>query len=259
MKGRPQMKKPLFPIVGFIARYLAFGFVLLLTASVFLQFPFAGATRTVSTDAGALPSPALILDAGHGGMDCGAVGIGGILEKDLNLELSGRLAALLTANGIPVLQTRQEDKMLDEENPSLSGTHKLRDLRNRLELARQNPSAVFVSLHMNKFPQASSRGLQVWYSRGTPGSETLAKEVQSRVTALLQPDNHRACKAAISAVYLLHRAPGDAILIECGFLSNPEEAALLQDDGYQQKLTSVLFSVLCDYLCAESTPGTTAG
>lgn len=248
------MKNQRLSLVGFAARYLAFSFLFLLTAVVFRQFPFSGAVQSVSTHAAPQPSPALILDAGHGGIDCGAVGIDGVLEKNLNLELSGRLAALLTANGISVLQTRQEDKMLDEEDPSLSGTHKMRDLRNRLELARQNPTAVFVSLHMNKFPQPSSHGLQVWYSRGTPDSEKLAKEVQSRVCTLLQPDNKRACKAATSSVYLLHRAPGTAILIECGFLSNPEEAAQLQDDVYQQKLSAVLFSVFCDFLYPESSP-----
>lgn len=191
---------------------------------------------------GALPT--VILDPGHGGMDAGAVGIGGLQEKNLNLEISLRLKALLEAGGFEVLMTREEDVMLGDGE---KGHAKLADLRYRLDLAKAHPDAILVSIHMNKFPAESCKGLTVYYGGERKESESLGGVLREKVVSLLQPDNEREMKKATSAIYLLHRLPIPGVLVECGFLSNPEDAAALQTEEYQKKLVLVLAGGILDY------------
>lgn len=183
----------------------------------------------------------IILDAGHGGMDGGA-SVGTLLEKDLNLTVVKQLAPLLMAAGFEVILTREEDTMLGEGKQS--------DLRTRLELTEQYPDALFVSIHMNKFPQTNCHGLTVYYSPNHPDSKRLGETVQKAVKDYLQPENRRVMKQADSAIYLLHRAKLPAILIECGFLSNPEDAAMLQDTGERAKLCAVIAAAIVEYEAA---------
>ncbi len=184
------------------------------------------------------PRPVIILDAGHGGEDSGAVGIDGSLEKDLNLSLTLRLKDLLIFEGWQVILTRADDRLLYDPETALS--HKVQDLKNRLDYGTRYPDAVFVSIHMNKFPAESCKGLQVYYSKNHASSETLATRIQTDVKRFLTPDNHRLCKRAGSSIYILDRIKIPAVLIECGFISNREEVALLSTDAYQKKLIAVL-------------------
>lgn len=188
--------------------------------------------------------PTVILDPGHGGMDAGAVGIGGLQEKNLNLEISLRLKALLEAGGFEVLMTREEDVMLGDGE---KGHAKLADLRYRLDLAKAHPDAILVSIHMNKFPAESCKGLTVYYGGLRKESESLGGVLREKVISLLQPDNEREMKKATSAIYLLHRLPIPGVLVECGFLSNPEDAAALQTEDHQKKLALVLAGGILDY------------
>ena len=185
------------------------------------------------------PLPTVVIDAGHGGMDGGcvsdtAMGTDRILEKDCNLKIAQSLAALFRISGYNVVMTRETDVMLDGEG--LTGNAKMRDLRARLNIASEYPDALFISVHCNKFPSESCKGLQVYYSKNHEYSKEAAEAVQSSAVELLQPQNHRQTKAADSSIFLLHRATQPAILIECGFLSNPDEAALLSTPEYQKKL-----------------------
>ncbi len=188
--------------------------------------------------------PCIVIDAGHGGEDGGAPGPNGINEKDLTLAVSEILADMLRASGYDVVLTRTEDTMMSDGS---TGSRKMQDMRYRLQVAGQTPDALFVSIHMNRFPQASCRGLQVYYSSNSPQSEELAKIIQDTVTEMLQPENHRATKAAGSTIYLLDRLQSPAVLVECGFLSNPEEAAMLADPDYQQQLAFVLCTAILNY------------
>jgi len=179
----------------------------------------------------------LILDAGHGGFDGGAVSVTGTAEKTLNLETTLSVAELLHLLGYDVILTRDSDISLTSEAAS---SRKMQDLRGRLAIAEANPGVPFLSIHMNKFPQSRYRGLQVYYSTHHPSGQILAETIQSAVQASLQPDNNRAIKPATSAIYLLHRIHSPAVLIECGFLSNPDEALLLEDPVYRTKLAVLL-------------------
>lgn len=183
----------------------------------------------------------VVLDAGHGGEDGGAVSASGILEKDINLSVACLVRDLLEANGISVVMTRETDELLYDRNADYQGRKKALDLAARREITEQTENAVFVSIHMNAYPQTQYHGLQVWYSPNHDGSREIAEEIQSTVASTLQPENTRRVKSATSSIYLLHHLTCPAVLVECGFLSNPEEAQRLNDPAYQKELALCIF------------------
>lgn len=191
--------------------------------------------------------PTVILDAGHGGMDGGAVGVNGVLEKNLNLAVAEALRALLVAAGIEVVMTRYDDRLLYTEEQDIPGKRKYYDLENRRKTAEMHPGSVFVSIHMNKYSEEKYSGLQVWCA-DDPDSRSLATMITSSVRASLQPENRREVKTAGKDIYLLHRAVGTAVLVECGFLSNYEECKKLSDEDYRKELSFSLFCAIIKYL-----------
>lgn len=182
----------------------------------------------------------VILDAGHGGEDGGAVSADGLQEKAVNLDLTLRIRDFLTENGVRVALTRDSDVLLYDRNTDYRGRKKALDLRARREIAEQIPGGVFVSIHMNAFPQKQVHGLQVWYSPNHAASALLAGAVQEEVRTRLQPENNRKTKQAGSNIYLLHHLRIPAVLVECGFLSNPDEAALLATESYREQLAQAI-------------------
>ena len=195
--------------------------------------------------------PVIILDAGHGGEDGGAGGVNGIAEKELNLSLTHMLAEQLRYAGFTVIETRTEDKLLYDEGTK-KGHKKQGDLTNRLAFTQAYPNSIFISIHMNTFPNNSCRGTQVWYSQNDARSATLAQAVQSKVRTVLQPENNRKIKAATSSIYLLRHAQVPAILVECGFLSTPDECEKLCSLSYQRMLALTLASAICGNLATYS-------
>ena len=187
----------------------------------------------------------IIIDAGHGGMDGGATGVNGILEKELNLILAEKSAELFRLNGYEVIMTRDTDISRGEDAPK--GKRKMTDLVKRLEIAENNPDAVFLSIHMNKFPQEVCRGLQLWYSGNNDMSRRLSEIIKASVKAYVQQDNSRECKKATSSIYLLDRMKNVSVLAECGFVSNTEECQKLCENSYQNKLASVFFYSVNDF------------
>jgi len=202
--------------------------------------------------AGETSLPVIVIDAGHGGEDGGAVGTNGIYEKDVNLQISLFLAEWLRADGYDVVLTRTEDILLYDRNSDYHGQKKVQDLAARRKIAENYENAVFISIHMNAFPEAKYRGLQVYYSKNDPSSQALAAEIQERTRELLLPDNTRKIKAAGENIYLLDRLACPAVLVECGFLSNPEECELLASEEYQKKLAFSLYVSLINYLNNEA-------
>lgn len=197
--------------------------------------------------------PKVILDAGHGGFDGGAV-VGSVVEKDINLAIALDLKDMLELSGFEVLMTRTEDIALydaDKERGTVR-SRKASDIYNRFKLIEQNPDAVFVSIHQNKFEESSSHGAQIFYGRHNAGSQTLAELMQQRFVLLLQPENHRQQKKGESNLYLLYHAKTPAILIECGFLSNGEERQLLTTPAYQRQVAFTIYCGLLDYYGGQS-------
>ena len=183
----------------------------------------------------------VVLDAGHGGEDGGAVSASGLLEKDLNLDVAKEVKALLEANGVTVVMTRETDTLLYDRNVDYHGRKKALDHAERLRIGQETENSIFVSIHMNAYPQTQYHGLQVWYSPNAPHSKEIAETIQTTVKEHLQPENERRVKAATSSIYLLHHLNSPAVLIECGFLSNPEEAERLNDPEYQKELAFLIF------------------
>ena len=187
-----------------------------------------------------LNSPTVIIDAGHDGEDCGAIGIDGILEKDLNLLLSEEIREILSSQNINVVMTRTEDKLLYKEEQNIKGQRKLYDLKNRYLIASEYENSIFVSIHMNKYPEEIYKGLVVYYSQNNERSKSLALSVQNNIKEHLQSTNNRQIKNAKNDIYLLDRITSPAILIECGFLSNEDDCKNLQNDEYRKKMALII-------------------
>lgn len=208
-------------------------------------------TLTGITPPKTLPSlPTVVIDAGHGGEDGGASSAQGLTEKDVNLSVALALRDLLEANGIPTVMTRTQDILLYNRAINYTGHKKSLDLAARRAIADNTKNCILVSIHMNAFPAPQYSGLQVWYSPALPQSQSLAAAVQNEALTLA-PHNNRQIKAAGSNIYLLHHATYPAILVECGFLSNPREAEQLSDHAYRQALAFVIFSGLMTYMAAQ--------
>ena len=182
----------------------------------------------------------VVIDAGHGGEDGGTSSVDGIKEKELNLIFSKKLESLFKSAGVNTVMTRSEDKLLYDPLSDYKGRKKILDAKERIRIVNEQENPLFISIHMNAFPESKYKGLQVYYSRNDPFSAYIAEAVQTKVSELLQPNNERKIKAARD-IFLLDRISSPAILIECGFLSNPEEAKLLTQEEYQNLISFVVF------------------
>ena len=192
-------------------------------------------------------SKVIILDAGHGGEDSGAVGVNGALEKDLNLDICNLIAENLRNEGYTVILTREEDKMLYSEEENIKGMRKLSDLKNRVKMIEKHPGATFVSIHMNSFGASKYSGLQVYYKNQSDASEALAASIQNKVKELLQPDNNRKTKSG-NNIYILENSPITSVLIECGFLTNSDECQKLSEKEYQKQLSFAISCGIIEYI-----------
>ena len=188
--------------------------------------------------------PVVVIDAGHGGKDPGKVGINGVLEKEVNLSIALRLKRLMEQNGVLVVMTREEDKDLASEQAT---KRKNEDLRARAMLVSDTAPMVLVSVHQNSFPEAEVDGAQVFYYSGSAEGKQLGSMVQERLKKELGDGNHRVAKAN-KEYFLLKKAECPAVIVECGFLSNPAEAALLASEEYQEKIAFAIHLGIMEYI-----------
>ncbi len=221
-------------------------FVLLVLICVLTLFAEKRA-KTTPTFSKTETKPQVILDAGHGGFDGGAVASDGTVEKDINLKITLSLSNFLKAAGYDVILTRETDVSTDDVETDKITTRKKSDLKNRLELMRDYPDAVFVSIHLNKFTTSAANGSQVFYSGTNEKSHILGDAIQKNIISLLQPDNTRVNKKATSSTYILYNATLPAVLVECGFLSNSAELKLLKEEEYQNKMAFCIFCGITEY------------
>lgn len=187
----------------------------------------------------------VVIDAGHGGEDGGTVSVSGIPESKINLAIALRLEQILALCGVSTSMIRSEDVSVSNGGSTVS-ERKVSDLKRRVELVNTTPNALLVSIHQNHFSEPKYDGAQVFYSPMSE-SKSLAQRTQQLLRSGLDPCNRREIKAADS-VYLMEQIRCPGILVECGFLSNPEEAALLNTENYQTKLACVLGCALTQYL-----------
>lgn len=192
-------------------------------------------------------APDVIVDPGHGGVDGGAVGVNGTVEKDINLLMAEELKNQLEAAGLRVLMTRTEDVSIHDASAKTIRQQKTSDLKNRLDIINTYPDALFVSIHQNSLSDASVRGAMVYYGTVNPESKTLAQELRRQIL-LFQPENRKEIKQAQKNLYLLSNAASAAVLVECGFLTNAEEETLLGDGEYRARLCGYLRDGIVAYL-----------
>lgn len=192
----------------------------------------------------------VLVDAGHGGFDGGASAADGTLEKDINLQISKNLAAMLRVMGYGVTETRREDRGLNGEEAHTIREKKVSDMHRRLEMY-EGADAV-ISIHQNHFSESKYHGAQVFYAPQNAKSQPFAAAVREKVIELVQPQNTRELKKADSGVYLMANTTVPAVLVECGFLSNPAECELLQQAEHRGKIAWAVTVATCGFLAGES-------
>lgn len=199
--------------------------------------------KYVSSDHVQLNTNLVVIDAGHGDADPGKVGVNNALEKDINLKIAEIVEEKLTEKGYEVVMTRDKDEMLADPG---STNKKIQDMKARVELINEKAPALALSIHQNSYHDGSIHGAQVFYYSHSDEGENAAKILQG---ALLEvdPENTRQAKANDS-YYLLKRTEVPTIIVECGFLSNAEEAEKLVDEEYQQRLADAITQGIIEYL-----------
>lgn len=190
--------------------------------------------------------PTLIIDAGHGGADGGAVAADGTDEAQINLDIALRIEALAALCGTRTVMTRRSAEIDYPPEADTLSRMKVADQHARLALMNETPNAVFLSIHQNFYTAAKPSGAQVFYG-AVSGSETLAAAIQSNLTAQLDTQNRRLATPIADDVYLMKNAPCRAVLVECGFLSNPEELEKLKSEDYRLRLAAVIFGSYMQY------------
>lgn len=220
-------------------------FIYILILLSFLGIPLLG-NRAVTTFSEYSQSPkCVIIDAGHGGVDGGAVSCTGVFESHINLQIALKLEDLMHLLGIRTVMIRDTDRSVYTQGTTIA-SKKISDIKERVRIVNSTPNAVFVSIHQNNFNDAKYSGTQVFYNTHSDSKE-LAEKLQSAFRENINPTNKRSVKKT-SGVYLMEHINCTGVLIECGFLSNLREEALLRDSTYQNKLCCVIASTLSQYL-----------
>lgn len=189
----------------------------------------------------------VILDAGHGNPDGGATNKNGeIIESTLNLEIVLKLQNLLESANCKVILTRSDENGIYEADANSIKEKKLSDMKNRVKIANNSNADVFISIHMNKLNESKYSGWQTFYKNQDTSSKLLAYNIQKNLNTFMEKENNRTIKS-ISKIYLCKHVKIPLIVLECGFLSNPDEARLLCSDDYQNKLAWSVYIGIMDY------------
>ena len=192
----------------------------------------------------------IILDAGHGGIDGGCSSAAGDVEKNINLAILLDLREMLRASGYEVIVTRDTDISIHDKGVEGIANQKSSDMDNRLEIFNSVEGAICLSIHQNQFTDPKYSGAQMFYSETNDESAVLAQEIQDQFVAFLQPENKREIKLCGKELFLCYFCENPTVMAECGFLSNPEEAALLVTEEYQKKVAFTLYAALVQHCAA---------
>ena len=203
------------------------------------------AVTTLGESAPVAREHTIIIDAGHGGIDGGATSCTGILESTINLQIALRLDDLMHFLGYQTYMIRTTDTSIYTQGNTIAA-QKVSDLKERVRIVNETEDAILISIHQNTFSDSRYGGAQVFYLK-TDGSKELASAMQGALITIANPDSKRVCKKA-DGVYLMEHIEQTGILIECGFLSNPEEEALLRSADYQKKLCGIIAATVGSFL-----------
>lgn len=196
----------------------------------------------------------IVIDPGHGGEDGGTVGINGVQEKEVNLAVALALRDLLVQDHYHVVMIREGDYAVGDRSLAELMERKRSDIHSRLQTVVETGDCIYVGIHQNNFSQSKYSGAQTFYSVNHEGSALLAEKIQTQIVQTLQRENTREIKASGDQIYILKNCQVPAVLVECGFLSNPAEAEKLIDPQYQREMASAIFQGIQDYYGAEPVP-----
>lgn len=219
--------------------------VAMLLCLVLLSGLFVTGEKSANVSAKATQRYTVIIDAGHGGFDGGAVAPDGTLEKDLNLSVALKLDSVLKIMGYDTVLVRDTD-VSTADDKGTERSQKVSDIKARLRLTEKYKDALFVSIHMNKYTSPQPHGAQVFYSQ-VDGSKELAECIQRSITAGVQTDNKRVVKKTTKDIYLLYHAVIPSVIAECGFISNQDDLLKLKSDEYQLKMAAAIAAGINDY------------
>lgn len=219
--------------------------VAMLLCLLLLSGLFVTGEKSANVSAKATQRYTVIIDAGHGGFDGGAVAPDGTLEKDLNLSVALKLDSVLKIMGYDTVLVRDTD-VSTADDKGTERSQKVSDIKARLRLTEKYKDALFVSIHMNKYTSPQPHGAQVFYSQ-VDGSKELAECIQRSITAGVQTDNKRVVKKTTKDIYLLYHAVIPSVIAECGFISNPNDLLKLKSDEYQLKMAAAIAAGINDY------------
>jgi len=188
----------------------------------------------------------IILDAGHGYPDGGAVASDGTIESEINLNIVLKLQQLLEASNCTVILTRSDENGIYETTSNTIREKKVSDMKNRVEIANTSNAEAFISIHLNKLPQTQYSGFQSFYKNDDEQSKKLANNIQKNLNHFIDENNHREIKS-ISSIYLAKHVEIPLAIIECGFLSNTQETEKLKTEAYQDLLAWSIYTGIFDY------------
>lgn len=230
-------KKVMYSVSIVLGLFLVLGILQISDSSRYVQVSQSVADNKIK----------VIIDPGHGGVDCGAVAVDSTLEKDINLQIALILNDLLKMSGAEVIMTRTEDISIHDESAKTIRAKKVSDIHNRFEILKDNPDYLFISIHQNKFSDSRYSGAQLFYSPNNAQSVNLARCIQTSFSQYLQKDNEREIKKCSTDVYLIYHAESNAVLCECGFLSNKNELENLKNTEYQKQVAICIYNGILNY------------
>lgn len=202
--------------------------------------------NAISTMALPVTNKTIVIDAGHGGEDGGATSENGISEAQINLKIALNLQKLLEQSGANVILTRSDENAIYDLDKKTLREKKVSDIKNRVKIGNNSSADIFVSIHLNKIPQNQYSGWQTFYKDGNEQGKELAKSIQNNLNETIQKENKRV-PMKISNVYIIKQVEIPTAIVECGFLSNPEEEQILQQEIYQEKLAWGIYNGIIEY------------
>ena len=188
----------------------------------------------------------IVIDAGHGKPDEGAESSRGTTEAETNLKIALKLQNLLEQSGSTVILTRSDENAIYDLDKKTLRQKKISDIHNRVKIGNESSADIFVSIHLNKIPQQQYDGWQTFYNSESENGRKLAVSIQENLNDAIQRENNRVAKT-IDNIYIIKHVEIPTAIVECGFLSNPEEEKLLLEDEYQNKLAWGIYNGIIDY------------
>lgn len=232
-------------------RYILIGMVAVALVVAGIKIENSKATvQNIEALSWSVANKVVVIDAGHGGPDPGAVGASSV-EKDIVLDISKRLKEIFSHSGARVIMTRDNDSFINDEGKTPLGSDKVDDLKQRVVIANNEKADIVLSIHVNAFPSSRWKGAQVFYQRGSNKSKELAEAIQLEMTRILQ-NTDRLIEP--HDTYIMRESKMPAVTVEVGFISNKEEEKLLKDKNYQGKLAWSIYAGTVKYFADKAIP-----